>query len=140
MEGVKREESNQLTLSSFEEDNRSMHDSIDGRRIVGEKNDHVTYVLYSNFMHYYTMFLQAMTQKRSNIFCKPHGQYYIPKISELGHSLGRTRDIFHHDGCFPKAPNISHIFSYGDMVRVASKWWGNHLPHLDLMQARDALR
>ena len=110
-----KEELNQPSHSSLEEESRSMHHSIDGRRIVGEEHALSTSVLYSNFMHYYTIFLQAMTPRRSNIFCKPHGQYSVSKISELGHSLGRTRDIFHHDGCFPKAPNISHTFSYGEM-------------------------
>ena len=140
MEGVKKEESNQLTLSSFEEENRSMHHSIDGRRIVGEKHDHVTYVLYSDFMYSYTMFLQAMTPRRSVISCEPLGQYWAPKISKLGHSLERKREILQHNGCFPKAPNIYHISSHGDMVWVEIKWWENHLPYLYLMQVGDALR
>ena len=128
-----KEELNQPSPSSLEEESRSMHHSIDRRRIVGEEHALSTCILYYEFMHSYTMFLQAMTPRRSNIFCKLHGQYWVPKMSELGHSLGRTRDIFHHDGCFPKAPNISHTFSYGEMVWAASKWWENHLPNLDFM-------
>lgn len=50
------------------------------------------------------------------------------------------REILFHDGCFPKAPNISHIFNHGEMTCTSSKWWGNHLPYLDIMQAGDALR
>ena len=117
-----------------------MHHSIDRRRIVGEEHALSTYVLYFDFMHSYTMFLQAMTPRRSNIFCKPHGKYWVPNFFELGHSLGRIREIFHHDGCFPKAPNISHTYRYGEMVWVVSKWWEKHLPHLDLMRVGDALR
>ena len=50
-------ELNQPSLSLLEEEDRSMHHSIDMRRIVGEEHALVTYVLYSNFMHSSTMFL-----------------------------------------------------------------------------------
>ena len=83
--------------------------------------------------------MQAMTPMRSDSSCKSHGKHWATKISEFGHSLVVQREIFFHDGCFPKAPNISHIFSHCEMTCAASKWWGNHLPYLDLMQAGDAL-
>ena len=45
------------------------------------------------------------------------------------------REIPFHDGCFPKAPNISDIFSHVKVTYAANVWWECHLPHLDLMQA-----
>ena len=71
---------------------------------------------------------------------KLHGQLWAKNIFEYGHSLGGQREILHHDGCFPKAPNISHTFSHSEITWEESKWWENHLPHLDMMQAGDALR
>ena len=102
MEGVKKKESNQLTLSSFEEDNRSVHHSIYGRRIVGEEHDHVTYVLYSNFMCSYTMFLQAMTPRRSVISCEPLGQYWAPKVLNWATPLRRKGRFCKMMGASPK--------------------------------------
>ena len=83
--------------------------------------------------------MQAMNPRRSDVSCKSHGKQWATKISKFGHSLVMQRKIFFHDGCFPKAPKISHAFSHSEMTCAASKWWGNHLPHLDLMQPRDAL-
>ena len=80
-----------------------------------------------------------MAPRRSNVSCKSHGNHWATKFSELGHSLDVQRDIFYHYGCFPKAPNISHTFSHSEITWETSKWWGNHLPYLDLMQAGDAL-
>ena len=77
---------------------------------------------------------------RSIVSYELHGQPWPTKISELGHSLDGEREILFHDGCIPKAPNISHTFNHSETTWEASKWWGNHLPHLDLMQAGDALR
>ena len=62
-----KEELNYPSLSLFEEENRSMHHSIDRRRIVGEEHALVTHVLYSGFMHSSTMFFYAMTPRRSII-------------------------------------------------------------------------
>ena len=81
-----------------------------------------------------------MNPKRSVIPHKIHGQLWAKTISEHGHSLDELREILLHDGCFPKAPNISSTFSNGEMVWAASKWWENHLPHLDLMQVEEDLR
>ena len=80
-----------------------------------------------------------MTPRRSDISCRTLGKQWATKISKFGHSLDEQREIFHHDGCFPKAPNISLTFSHSEITWAASKWWGNHLPYLDLMQAGDAL-
>ena len=110
-----------------------MHHSIDRRRIVGEEHALNTCILYSNFMHSYTLFLQAMTPSRSVISCQSHGKYGATTIAILSHSLGGQREILFHDGCFPKAPNISHTCSHSEMAWAESKWWENHLPHLDLM-------
>ena len=81
-----------------------------------------------------------MTPRRSVISCKLHGQPWATQISEYGHSLDEKREILYYDECFPKAPNISHTFSHSEITWAASKWCGDHLPHLDLMQEGDALR
>ena len=133
------QESFQPSLPSFERGERSMHNSMCMRDIVGEEYDHVKQVSFSDFSHPFTMFMQAMTPRRSDVSCKSHGKHWATKISKLGHSLDVQREISFHDGCFPKAPNISHTFSHSEMTCAASKWWGNHLPHLDLMQAGDSL-
>ena len=89
---------NQPSPSLLEEGDRPMHNSIDMRRIVGEEHALVTHFLYYDFMHYFTMFMQAMTPRRSIISCKLHGQYWATKIFEFGHSLGGKREILQHDG------------------------------------------
>ena len=116
-----------------------MHNSMCMRNIVGEGYDRVKQDSFSDFPYYFTMFMQAMTPRRSDVSCKSRGKHWATKIYEFGHSLVVYREIFFHDGCFPKAPNISHIFSHGEMTCAAIKWWGNHLPNLDLMQVGDAL-
>ena len=80
-----------------------------------------------------------MTPKRSNLSCKSHVNCWATKNFEFGHSLDVQREIYFHDGCFSKAPNISHTFCNSEMTWAKSKWWENHLPYLDLRQARDAL-
>ena len=61
-----------------------------------------------------------MNPKRINASFKSHGNYWATKISESGHSLDDKREIFHHDGCFPKAPNIFLTFSNSEMTWAAS--------------------
>ena len=114
------EELNQPTLPSLEEENRSMHLSLNRRKIIGERHDPVTHVFIYDFMHSYTMFLEVMAPRRSVRSYELLGQHWAPKISEFSHSLKRKREILKHDGCFPKAPNIYHTFSHGDMVWEAS--------------------
>ena len=116
-----------------------MHKSMCMRDLVGKGYDPVKKVLFSDCTCYFTIFMQAMTPKRSNVPCKSHGNYWAIEISEFGHSLDEQREIYFHDGCFPKAPNISHTFSHSEMTWATSKWWGNHLPHLDLMQVGDVV-
>ena len=116
-----------------------MHNSMCMRGIFGEEFDHVKQVSFSHFSYPFTMFMQAMTPRRSDVSCKSHGKHWATKISKFGHSLDVQRDIFFHDGCFPKEPNISHTFSHSEISWVASKWWGNHLSYLDLMQVGYAL-
>ena len=74
-----------------------------------------------------------MTPKGSDITCRSHGIGKANKKSESGHSLEVQREIIFHDGCFPKAPNISLIFSYDEITCAISKWWGKHLPNIDLL-------
>ena len=123
----------QLSLPSFERGERSMHNFRGMKGVDGEESDHVNQVLFSNCTYYFTMFMQAMAPRRSDVSCKSHGKCWATKISELGYSLDVQREIFFHDGCFPKAPNISHTFSHSEVTWAASKWWENHLPHHDQM-------
>ena len=110
-----------------------MHNSMYRRDLVGEKYDHVMQASFSDLTHSFTIFLQAMAPQRSVVSFKSHGKHWATAISKFGHSLIVQREILFHDGCFPKAPNISHIFSHGEMTCAKIKWWGDHLPHLDLM-------
>ena len=96
-------------------------------------------VYFSDYMHSSTLFMQAMIPRRRVLSCQSHGKFWATTLVVLGHSLGGQREILFHDGCFPKAPNISHTFSYSEMAWATSKWWEDHLPHLGLMQAGDAL-
>ena len=84
--------------------------------------------------------MYAITPRRSVVPYKLHGQLWATKISEHGHYLGEQREILFHDGCIPKAPNISHTFSHSEITWTTSKWWGSHLPLHDLMRSGDALR
>ena len=110
-----------------------MHLSTCWRRTSGEEHIYANNVIFSDGMHYFTLYIHAMTPRRSVISYKLHGQLWAKTISKHGHSLDGLREILQHDGCFPKAPNISHTFSYSEMAWAASKWWEDHLPHLDLM-------
>ena len=114
---------NQPSLPPLERESSSMHHSINRRRIVGGEHALNTCTLYSDFMHSYTIYLQAMNPRRSVISFQSHGKYGATKIATLGHSLGGQREILFHDGFFPKAPNISHTFNYSEMAWAASKWW-----------------
>ena len=88
-----KEELNQPSLSSLEEESRSMHHSIDMRRIVAGEHVLSSCVLYSDFMHSYTMLLQAMTPRRSDILCKSHGNCWATTNYEFFHSLDVQREI-----------------------------------------------
>ena len=107
-----------------------MHNYMYRRNIDGEESDHVMQASFSDLTHYFTMILQAMTPKRSVVSCKSHGKHWATAICELGHSPAMKREIIFHDGCFPKAPNISHIFIHDEITCVESKWWEDHLPYL----------
>ena len=109
------------SLFSFERGDRSMHHSICLRRIVGEEHTHVNNVLIYDCMYYFTIYMQAMTLRRNISPYKLHGQLWATQIYEYGHSLRGQREILFHDGCIPKAPNISHTFSHGEMTWKASK-------------------
>lgn len=126
--------------SSLERGEKYMHNSMCRRNIVGEKSDHVMLVSFSDLTYYFTMFMQVVTPRRSDISFKSHGKHWATKNSEFLHSLVVQREISFHDGCFPKAPNISQIFSHGEITCAAIKWWGNHLPYLDIMHVGDTLR
>ena len=113
----------QPSLSLFEEGNRTMHHSICLRRTIGEEHTYVNHILFPNCMPYFTMYMQTMTPKRSVIPYKLHVQLFAKTISDYGHFLGEQREILQHDGCFPKAPNISSTFSHGEMLWAEIQWW-----------------
>ena len=127
------QDSFQSFLPSLEKGEKFVHNSMYRRNIDGEKSEHVMKALFSGLMYSFTMMLQAMDPKRSVVPYESHGKPWATAISEFGHHLIVQREILFHDGCFPKAPNISHIFSHGEMTCAASKFWGNHLPYLYLM-------
>ena len=54
----------QPSLSPFEEGNRPMHHSICLRRNFGEEYAHVNNVSFDFWLHYFTMYMQAMTPMR----------------------------------------------------------------------------
>ena len=134
------QESFQSFLHSLEKGEKIVHNSMFRRNIDGEKSEHVMQDLFSDLMYSFTMLLQAMTPKRSVVPYESHGKIWATANSERGHSPAMQKEIPFHDGCFPKAPNISPTFSHGEISCATSKWWGNHLPYLDLMQVGDALR
>ena len=110
------QESSQSFLPSLKEGGKFVHNSMFQRNIDGEKYEHVMQALFSDLMYYFTMLLQAMAPKRSVVPYKSHGKLWATENSELGHSLAMKRENPFHDGCFPKAPNISHTFSHGEIV------------------------
>ena len=77
----------QPSLPYFERGERSMHNSMCMRAIVGEESDHVKQVSFSDFTYSFTMFMQAMNPRRIHVSCKSHGKHWATKISEFGHSL-----------------------------------------------------
>ena len=80
-----------------------------------------------------------MAPKRSVVPYESYGKIWATENSELGHSPAMQMEIPFQDGYFPKAPNIYHTFNHSEIACAESKWWGNHLPYLDLMHAGDAL-
>ena len=68
------------------------------------------------------MYMHSIAPRRIIIPYKLHGQLWATNISEHGHSLGGKREILYHCGFIPKAPNISHTFSHGEMTWEESKW------------------
>ena len=95
----------------------TMHHSICLRGDFGEEYAHVNNVSFDYFLHSFTMYMQAITPRRSTIPYKLHGQLWATKFSKHGHSLGGQREmILYHDGCTPKAPDISHTFNHGEMT------------------------
>ena len=59
------QESFQLFLPSLGKEETFVHNSMYRRNIDGEKSDHVMQASFSDLTHYFTMFLQDMTPKRS---------------------------------------------------------------------------
>ena len=134
------QESFQPVLPLLERKEMLMHNSMCMKDYDGKGSDHAKQVLFSDLSHSFTMFLQAMTPKGGERSCGSQSFLRANINSGLGHSLVVQREIPSHDGCFPKAPNLYIIFNHVKVTHAANVWWEYHLPHLDLMQARDALR
>ena len=67
------QESFQLVLPSFERREIPMDNSMCMEDYDGKGYDQAKQVLFSDLSHSFTMFLQAMTPKWSNISCISHG-------------------------------------------------------------------
>ena len=98
-----KKELNQPSLPPLKRESRSMHHSIDGRRMFGGEHALNTCTLYSDFMHSYTISLQAMNPRRSVISFQSHGKYGATTIVVLGHSLGGQREA-----CFMMGDFLNH--------------------------------
>ena len=123
------QESFQPFLPSFERRGMPMHNSMCMRNFDGERSDHVEKDLSSDLSYYFTIFLQDMTPKGSERSCGSHVFWWANRNFELGHSLVVQREIPSLYGCFPKAPNLSNIFSHVKVTHAANVWWECHLPH-----------
>ena len=84
----------QPSLSLFERGDRSMHHSICLRRNFGEEYAHVNNVSFDYCLHYFTMYMQAITPRRSTIPYKLHGQLWATKISDTWPLPWRTKGEF----------------------------------------------
>ena len=102
----------------------SMDHSICMRRAYGKEHIYVQDVLLHDYLHSFTMYMQAISLGRSILPYKLHGQLWAVNIVEREHSLGGYREMIYHSGCTPKAPKISHLFKTCEKVMAASNWWG----------------
>ena len=73
------QESFQPFLPSLEKGEKFVHNSMYRRNIDGEKYDHVMQASFFDLTHSFTMFLLAMTPKRSFVSCKSHGKHWATK-------------------------------------------------------------
>ena len=64
-----------------------MHNSICMEDYDGKGSDHAKQVLFSDLLHSFTMFLQAITPKGSEGSCGSQGFWWANINFELGHSL-----------------------------------------------------
>ena len=99
-----------------------MHNPMRVKDHDGKGFDHDKKVVFSNLLHSFATFLQDMTPKGSERSCGSHGFWWANRNFELGHSLVEKRKISFHDGCFPKAPNISDNLSHVKMTHAANVW------------------
>ena len=105
-----------------------------GKDLVFTHND-----LYDEYLHSFTIHVQAIAPSRSIIPYKLNGQLGSTNIVEHVHSLGGYREMIYHSGCEPKAPNITHLLKSCEKTMRRIKCWGNHLPYHNLRQSRDIL-
>ena len=102
----------QPSLSSLKRGENPMPNSMCMGDLYGKESDLVEQVYFSNLAHSLTICLQAMAPTSSNITCRSHGNNEAKKNPKVGHSLEVQREIIHHDGWFPKAPNEGFTFSH----------------------------
>ena len=87
----------------------SMSHSIYVSRVYGKDLVFMHNDLYDEYLHPFTIHVQAIVRRGSILPYKLHGQLWAIKYVEHGHSLGGYREMIYHSGCAPKAPNISHL-------------------------------
>ena len=66
---------------------------------LGKKHAYENHSFLYHCMHSFTLYMQAMTPKRSVIPYKLHGQLWAKVVLKHGHSLDGLREILHHDRC-----------------------------------------
>lgn len=75
------QESFQRFLLSFGRGKMPMHNSMCMRDYDGKESDHAKQVSFSDLSHSFSMFLQAMNPRGSEISCRSHGFWWANKNS-----------------------------------------------------------
>ena len=128
------------SLCSLKRGEKPIPNSMCVGGLYGKKSNLVEQVYFYYLGNSLTICMQAMAPTKSNFSCRSHGKYGANKISKASHCLEMQREIFYHDGCFPKAPNESFTFSHVKVAYAANMWWEYHLSHSDLLRTRSVLR
>lgn len=92
------QESSQLALPLLERRGMLMHNSMCVKDYDGKGFDHDKKVVFSDLLNSFTMFLQDMNPKGSEISCGFHIFLGGNGNSKLGHSLDVQGEIPFHDG------------------------------------------
>ena len=89
------DELSQPPISSFgRKGDLSMDHSLFMSRNFGKEHAYVHNVSFDDYLHSFTMYMQAIALRRSILTYKIHGQLWAINISKHGHSLGGYREMF----------------------------------------------